>query len=152
MVFFFLSLSGCSVFGGDGANSQPTQVTYSMVASDGVNPNVSGDATPFELQVFELEDDSMFLSADHDQLIEDAEKAIKSNYIRHRDFVLLPGQFKFIDFFELNKKTIYIGVMARFANLEESDWKKVIKLEPFGKKYHLLIYFSGNKVKIDKVE
>lgn len=150
-MLLLLQLGGCSVFGAD--EEKPISlVTYSLVATETVNPNISGAATPFELQVFELEDDSMFLSADYDQLVNDAEKAIKSNYIDHRDFVLLPGQFKFIDPFEVDKNTSYIGVMARYANIENSDWKKVIKLEPRGKKYHLLLYFNANQVKLDKVE
>lgn len=151
-IFVFLQLNGCGVLGGKGAKEENTRVSYSMVATDKVNPNISGIATPFELQIFELEDDSMFLSADYDQLVDDAEKALKSNYIRHRDLVLLPGQFKFIAPFEVDKKTFYIGVMARFSNSEKSDWKKVIKLNPMGKAYHLLLYFDANEVKLDKVE
>ncbi|MEJ2062280.1 MAG: type VI secretion system lipoprotein TssJ [Reinekea sp.] len=144
-----LPLVSCAVIDQRG---QPSWMTYSLVATETINPNASGDATPLEVQVFELEDDSMFLSADFDQLTEDAKKALKSNYINHRDFVMLPGQFKFIDTFEVSQKTSYIGVMARFAAPNSSDWKKVVKVLPANKQYHLLIYFDDQSVKLDQVE
>lgn len=61
-----------------------------MVATDTINPNNNGDASPVELKVFELEDDSMFMSASYDQLLDDYKKALKSNYVDDYDYVLLP--------------------------------------------------------------
>jgi len=150
---FLLLLAGCSMFGKkDSEKEEPSKVTYSLFATQSINPNASGEATPLEVQVFELEDDSMFLSAGFDQLIEDAKAALKSNYITHRDYVLIPGQFKFINSFEVDKNTIYIGVMARYADPNSSDWKKVAKIMPLNKQYHLLIYFNDQSVNIDQVE
>lgn len=123
-----------------------------MVTTNTVNPNASGDATPVEIQVFELEDDSMFLAASLEQLVTDAEKSLKSNYINHRNFILTPSQFKFIDKFTIDDETSYIGVMAIYGNANVSNWKKVVKVMPFGRQYHLLMYFNGNDVKLDKVE
>ncbi|MEZ8129444.1 type VI secretion system lipoprotein TssJ [Enterovibrio norvegicus] len=151
--FLVLQLAGCGVFGGsDEPQDQPTTVTFSMVATEQVNPNISGDATPVEIQVFELEDDSMFLSGDFEQLSDDAEEALKSNYIDHRDYVLVPGQFKFIDPFEIEEDTRYIAIMARFSDPDISDWKKVIKIIPVGRQYHLLMHLDKNDVLLDKVE
>ena len=79
-------------------------------------------------------------------------KNLKSNYVNHRDYVLVPGQFKFVDPFDVDKKTAYIGVMARFADPNSSDWKKVVKVNPMDKQYHLHIYFNDQSVKLDQVE
>jgi type VI secretion system protein VasD len=148
-----MTLSCCAMFGNkDEKKPIHSQITYSLFATKSVNPNASGEATPLEVQVFELEDDSMFLSAGFDQLIENAKKNLKSNYISHRDYVLVPGQFKFVDPFEVNKKTAYIGVMARFANPNRSDWKKVVRVLPTDKQYHLLIYLNDQSVQLDQVE
>lgn len=151
-----IQLAGCSIFAdSDEPEEQPialTQLTYSLVATDHVNPNASGDATPIEVHVYELEDDSMFLSADYDVLVDDAEDALKSNYIGHRDFVLVPGQFKFIDAFEVEEGSRYIGVMGRFADPDASDWKKVVKIFPVGRQYHLLMHFNDKEINLEKVE
>ncbi|KEA65270.1 Type VI secretion lipoprotein/VasD [Marinobacterium lacunae] len=131
---------------------RPSTLTYSMYAIDNVNLNAVGDATPLELVVYELEDDSRFLGADYDSLSADDEKALGSNYIDHSDYTLLPGQFKFVDRFTVSKDTRYIGLMARFSDPEASQWKKVVKIKPAGREYHLLMYFSEQDVVLDKVE
>lgn len=123
-----------------------------MVATDTINPNNNGDASPVELKVFELEDDSMFMSASYDQLLDDYKKALKSNYVDDYDYVLLPGQFKFIDQIKLDEDTRYIGVMAFFADPEQSDWKKVVKLKTLGREYHLLVLLNHNDVIMERVE
>ncbi|WP_407334415.1 type VI secretion system lipoprotein TssJ [Enterovibrio sp. 27052020O] len=147
---FLLMLAGCA--GSDLPQDQPTTVTYSLVATGNVNPNISGDATSVEVQVFELEDDSMFLSSDFEQLADEAKAALKSNYIDHRDYSLVPGQFKFIDHFEIEEDTRYIATMVRFSDPDVSEWKKVVKILPVGRKYHLLIYIDKNEVLLKKVE
>ena len=45
----------------------PTKVTFSIVAQDEVNPSILGQASPVEIQVFELVDDSMFMSSSYDR-------------------------------------------------------------------------------------
>lgn len=146
-------LGGCSWMGGsDDPKKQPTRVTYSMAADSMVNPNLSGDATPVEVQVFELEDESMFHNADYEQLVHDARKALKSNYVKHWDYMLIPGQFKFIDAIEISKDSRYIGVMARYEDPNLSDWKKVVRVLPFGRQYHLFMYFKDNIIKLEIVE
>ncbi|MDD1793396.1 type VI secretion system lipoprotein TssJ [Enterovibrio makurazakiensis] len=145
-----LQLAGCA--GSDLPQDQPTTVTFSIVATGNVNPNISGDATPVEVQVFELEDDSMFLSSDFEQLAEDAEGALKSNYVDHRDYSMVPGQFKFVDEFEIEDDTRYIATMVRYSDPDVSEWKKVVKILPIGRKYHLLFFIDTNEVILDKVE
>ena len=131
---------------------EPSRVTISMLADEKVNPNSSGEATPIEFTVFELEDDSMFMSADYEQLTTDFKAALSSNYIDNYDYVLLPSQFKFIETIEIDEDTHYIGVMVSFADPDTSQWKKVVKVKPLGRDYHLLTLFKDNEVILDKVE
>ncbi len=145
-----LALTGCS--SSDKVSEQPTVVTLSLVADKGVNPNVYGEPSPIELQVFELEDDSMFLSADFDQINEDYKKVLKSNYVDVYDYVLTPGQFKFVEDIEVDEDTRYIAVLAKFAEPELSDWKKAVKIINLGHRYHLLMLFKDYDVELQKVE
>ncbi len=130
----------------------PTVVTFSLVADRHVNPNVWGESSPVEIQVFELTDESMFMSAGYDQLRGDYEKALKSNFIKNYDYVLTPDQFKFVNKIELEKETRYVGVMAHFADPELSEWKKAVKVLSLGREYHLLMQFRDYEVKLDRVE
>jgi type VI secretion system protein VasD len=117
-----------------------------------VNPNIWGEASPVEVQVFELEDDSMLMSADYDSMKADYKKALRSNFVKIHEYVLTPGQFKFVDEFKIDPDTHYIGVMAHFAEPELSEWKKAVKVLNKGRKYHLLMYFKDYDVKLKKVE
>ena len=130
----------------------PTQLTYSIVAQMDLNPNSNGDSTPVEFQLFELKDDSKLLAADYDSLVSSFQEALGSNYISHSDITILPGQFKFIEPFEVHAGTRYIGVMAHFGDPEVSQWKRVIKIKAIGKEYHILILFKEQEVLLDKVE
>ncbi|MGY2573329.1 type VI secretion system lipoprotein TssJ [Vibrio sp. C8] len=130
----------------------PTKVTFSIVAGDGVNPSLWGQASPVEIQVFELTDDSMFMSSSYDQLKADYEKALKSNFVRSYDYVLMPGQFKFVTQMEVDEETNYIGIMANFSDIELSEWKKAVKVLNKGREYHLLMLLDEYDVKLEKVE
>lgn len=131
---------------------QPSKVTLSLVADTALNPNVLGESSAVELQVFELEDDSMFMSADFDQLNTHFKKALKSNFVEVYDYVLTPGQFKFVDELILDEETRYIGVLAKFSEPQKSDWKKAIKVINPGRTYHVLVFAQGQAVTIKKVE
>ncbi|WP_373332839.1 type VI secretion system lipoprotein TssJ [Vibrio porteresiae] len=161
LLFPLILLTACSSSGSSESSDaedaynpakQPTKVTLSLVADEGVNPNIWGEASPIEIQVFELQDDSMFMSADYDQLKTDYKKALRSNFVKSYDYVLMPGQFKFVNSFEVDKNTHYIGVMAHFADPELSEWKKAVKVLTVGREYHMLMLFKDYNVKLERVE
>lgn len=143
-------LAGCS--SSENVKELPTVVSFSMVADEGVNPNVFGESSPVEVQVFELVDDSMFMSADFDQINKDHKKVLKSNYIEVYDYVLIPGQFKYVEDISVDEDTRYIGVLAKFAEPELSEWKKAVKIINLGRKYHLLMFLKDYDIKLEKVE
>lgn len=72
--------------------------------------------------------------------------------LKNYDYVLTPGQFKFVNAFEVDEETNYIGVMAHFAEPELSEWKKAVKVINKGREYHLLMLFKDYDVKLDRVE
>lgn len=152
MLFSLVLSSGCSSTPEYAPEKQPTQVTFSLLTEDGVNPNIWREASPVEIQVFELKDDSMFMSADYDQLKTDYQKALRSNFVKNYDYVLIPGQFKFVSAFEVDDETNYIGVLAHFSEPELGEWKKVVKVLNKGRVYHLLMFFKDYNVKLDRVE
>ncbi|NOI81545.1 type VI secretion system lipoprotein TssJ [Vibrio tubiashii] len=153
MCFLSIFLSACSSEPEPYDPTQlPTKVTFSIVAQEGVNPSIWGQASPVEIQVFELVDDSMFMSSSYDQMKEDYKKALKSNFVKSYDYVLTPGQFKFVNQIEVDEETNYIGIMANFSDIELSEWKKAVKVLNKGREYHLLMLLSDYDVKLEKVE
>ncbi|MFP9230216.1 type VI secretion system lipoprotein TssJ [Pectobacterium cacticida] len=160
--FLLFLLSGCTTLGKMaqvaanpdiqvGSNShQPSTVGFSLLAEPDVNPNESGEAAPIEFQLILLAEDSRLLATDYDQVTTDIEKALGKNYLDHQDYTLLPGQFKYLPPEALDEKVHYLGVVARYADPESTEWRKVIKLKNTGQTYQILVHLRRDEVEIQK--
>ncbi|KFW98097.1 type VI secretion system lipoprotein TssJ [Pectobacterium versatile] len=131
-------------------NHQPSTVGFSLLAEPDVNPNDSGEAAPIEFQLVLLAEDSRLLATDYDQITTDIEKALAKNYLSHQDYTLLPGQFKYLSPEALDEKVHYLGVVARYADSESAEWRKVIKLKNTGQTYQILVHLRRDEVEIKK--
>lgn len=129
---------------------RPTRIDLAMVAEPGVNPNREGEGTPLRFQVLQLKDDSMLMAADLDQLRDDLEDALGTNYLSHDDFTLLPGQWKFYEPFEVDPETRYLGIIAFYGDAEEAEWKKVVRVRSRGEHHHLLVHLRAHEVELRK--
>ncbi|MGM0768533.1 MAG: type VI secretion system lipoprotein TssJ [Pseudomonadota bacterium] len=126
----------------------PSRVDLTMLAEPNVNPNESLAPTPIAFQVIEMRDSSMLMAGDFDQLLSDLEDSLGQNYIDHDDYSLVPGQFRFIEPFEIDSDTRFIGIIAFYAYPNLSQWKKVVKVDPIGGRYHLLVNLREREVKL----
>ena len=166
--FWFLAclmtLAGCTTMGkmADvmmdpdiqvGSNDeQPSTLGFSLLAERDVNPNESGEAAPIEFQVVLLAEDSKLLATDYDQVTADVEKALGKNYLDHQEYTLLPGQYKYLPPIKLDEETRYIGVIARYADPDHAQWRKVIKVKSMGQAYQILVHLRQREVELQKEE
>lgn len=147
-------LTGCGWFFGDDDElpQLPSQIAYCVFADTEVNQNRSGEPTPIGVQIFQLEDDSMFLDASYDELVEDYDDALDSSYVDDSDYLLAPGQFKHTDFIEVDDDTRFIAVFGKYAEPNKVQWKKIIPVQPMNKMYRLMVYLGPDEVKLSIVE
>lgn len=163
-VVWLLMLFGCTTLGkisdvamnpdiqvGSNAD-QPSTVGLSLLAEPDVNPNESGEAVPIEFQVLLLSEDSRLLATDYDQVTEDVVKVLGKNYLDHQDYTLLPGQFKYLPPVKLAEDVRYLGVIARYAQPDEAEWRKVIKVKNTGRSYQILVHLRQDEVELQKEE
>lgn len=129
---------------------QPTRIDLTMVAEPDVNPNESLAPTPIAFQVIEMRDSSMMMAGDFDSLLTDVEASLGQNYVDHSDYSLVPGQFRFVEPFEIDQDTRYIGVIAFYAYPNLSQWKKVVKVNSVGGRYHLLVNLREREVQLKR--
>ncbi|MGO4332511.1 type VI secretion system lipoprotein TssJ [Cupriavidus sp. 2TAF22] len=109
----------------------------------------SADAsTPIAFKVLQLKDDSLLESADPEQLGKNLKKALGSTFISVDDYMLQPGQFKFIDFADIQADTRYLAIIAEFHDPNAERWKQVFRLESRGRKYALLVTLQNTRVTI----
>ena len=132
------------------AEDLPSRIDLAMVAEQDVNPNEALNPTPIAFQIIELRDSSLLMAADFDQLLSNLKSSLGRNYIDHSDYTVVPGEFKFVEPFDVSADTRFIGVIAFYAYPNQSQWKKVVKVDPLGRRYHLLVNLRQREVQLKR--
>ncbi|MDE1168112.1 MAG: type VI secretion system lipoprotein TssJ [Pseudomonas sp.] len=109
-------------------------------------PTPADIATPIAFKIVQLKDDSLLRNANLEALTQDLQLALGSTYIDADDYVLLPGQFKFINYQPLDKKTRYLAVIARYHEANSTHWKQILRIQPKGHQYALLVHLDSARV------
>ncbi len=156
MLFFALFLTGCKNLIWSENNipdvkKLPSTLGVTLLADADINPNESLEPSPLSFQVIWMSEDSKLLATDVDQLNEKKlEDVLGKNYLDHQDFMLIPGQYKYLPPVDMGKDAKYIGVVAYFSQPNITQWKKVIKLSSVGHHYQILIHLHKDSVEIRK--
>ncbi|MBF8792368.1 type VI secretion system lipoprotein TssJ [Pseudomonas monteilii] len=103
-------------------------------------------ATPIAIKILQLRDDSLFRNSLYQLLDQDPAKALRSTYIRDDDYLLSPGQFKFVRFEPLDADTRFIAVVANYSNHEDAIWRQVLRIEPRGRKVVLGVQVNDAQI------
>lgn len=112
------------------------------------NPAMQHVATPIAFKVLQLTDDSLLVNASPQALADDLKKTLASTYIRADDYLLNPGQFKFIDLRALDEDTRFIAVIANYHSSDASQWKQRLRVEPKGRQYAVLVQLDAAQVSL----
>ncbi|EKT60182.1 type VI secretion system lipoprotein TssJ [Providencia sneebia] len=134
---------------------RPSTISLTILAEPNINPNQDGEATPINLQVVYMNEDSLFAALDFDQIEEqegDLKKLLKKNYIDHQDYTLVPGQYKPLPDIELYPDNRYIGVIGYYSDPDNAEWKKIVKARGKGRHYFLLAHIRGNEIEFRQEE
>lgn len=109
-------------------------------------PLAQGVTTPVAFKVLQLKDDSLLLNAPYELLEQDLAKALGSTLVQVDDYRLLPGQFKFVNFEEINRTTRYLAVIATYHDRDKAEWKRALRIEPLGRRHAVLVQFEDDGV------
>ena len=103
-------------------------------------------ATPIAFKVLQLSDDSLLINATLQALHHDLEKTLGSTYVRADDYLLQPGQFKFVDLRPLEERSRFIAVIANYHSADVAQWKQLLRVEPKGRQYAVLVQLGNSQV------
>lgn len=109
-------------------------------------PTPEDIATPIAFKIVQLKDDSLLQDANLEALTKDLQQALGSTYIDADDYVLLPGQFKFIDYQAIDEKARYLAVIAHYHETTGTQWKQILRIDPKGRQYALLAHFDTTHI------
>ncbi|NIF27148.1 type VI secretion system lipoprotein TssJ [Pantoea sp. Tr-811] len=103
-------------------------------------------ATPMAIKILQLRDDSLLRNSVYHLLDKDPAEALRSTYIRDDDYLLRPGQFKFIPFAAIEPETRFVAVIADYRNQENATWSQVLRIPPRGQHIILSILLHDTQV------
>lgn len=121
-------LNGCAV-----ANYVVDPYTnLSFRASDDINPDASGRASPLVIRIYELRAVDTFRSAGFFDLYDEPEGVLDQDLIGMNEIVLRPELVEKLPTMTLDENTRYLGIVAAFQNIDEAEWKLVLDAKPKG--------------------
>ncbi|WP_033727790.1 type VI secretion system lipoprotein TssJ [Pseudomonas cremoricolorata] len=103
-------------------------------------------ATPIAIKILQLRDDSLLRNSLYQLLDQDPAKTLRSTYVRDDDYLLHPGQFKFIPFVAIDAETRYVAVIADYRNQDDATWQQVLRIPPRGRQIVLSVLLNDTQV------
>jgi len=103
-------------------------------------------ATPMAIKILQLRDDSLLRNSLYQQLDEDPAKTLRSTYVRGDDYLLRPGQFKFVPFAPLEPDTRFIAVIGDYRHQENATWRQVLRVPPRGHQVVLSVLINDTQL------
>ncbi|EKO3564622.1 type VI secretion system lipoprotein TssJ [Vibrio metschnikovii] len=141
IVMKFLSIVSISLLVGCSVVNMivPPYSKVEVIAGDNINPDMNGRPSPVVIHIFELTSDTLFKNQGFFSLYENSDESLGPDMISKTEMSLSPGQS------ELYRSSMkpgveYIGVIVAFRDIENANWRKVIRVDRTGyKKYTLLL-------------
>lgn len=96
-----------------------------------LNPSVDGKSSPVVLTIYQLRSDSQFANEDFYALYNNPQQTLGSALIDKEQIELRPDERKTLSI-NLAEDTKYIGVIAAFRDLNNSQWRTVMPVKQSG--------------------
>ena len=93
-----------------------------IVASQDVNPDPLGVASPIGVRIVQLRSDARFEHVAFTTVFDDPQAALGPDFVAVQELVLRPGETRELAL-DLRPETEFIGVVAAFQALPEAQWK-----------------------------
>ena len=119
------SLAGCTP-----PPPPPTVVAVTLAAGPDVNPSPTGQSAPLVVRVYQLGSDAAFGNAEFFQLFSQDQATLKTDLVKHDEYILAPGQTKSATLNPTDPVTA-IGIFAAYRDFQgASSWRATITVAP----------------------
>jgi len=120
-----LSLAGCAALS---PYSDMTKLDLTLNGSDELNPDLNGRPSPIVLRLIELKHPVAFETADFFSLYQRPKEALSPDMVVLEELELRPGEQREMKL-SVQPGSRYVGVLAAYRDLPESNWRVVIPLQ-----------------------
>jgi type VI secretion system protein VasD len=105
-------------------------LSFAISSSPNQNPDQNGRASPLQLRIYQLADDTLFKNADFYSLF-DKDTQILGRYLKKKEqMTIQPGQKNQPQPMILDRKTLFIGVLGAFQDLDNAVSTLLIPIDP----------------------
>lgn len=119
-------LAGCSSLS---PYSTMTKLNLKLTASDQLNPDLNGRPSPIVVRLIELKHPVAFENADFFSLYERAKESLSPDLVASEELELRPGETVELKL-SVEEGSRYVGVLAAYRDLSETQWRYVVQLTP----------------------
>jgi type VI secretion system protein VasD len=119
-------LAGCAAVS---PYSTQTRLELQLRASDQLNPDINGRPSPVVLRLLALKNPVLFETVDFFSLYNQAKDLLAPDLMAMEELELRPGETRLLKL-HVNSGSRYVGVLAAYRDLPETQWRYVITLEP----------------------
>ena len=125
-----LFLSGCGLSGALKPEERqglavPLEIT--LGAAERVNLNTEGRPSPIVVRVFELANDTRFLSADYFELMGQDGTPLGEEMLVSEEYILLAGEIRVVRK-HAAANSRFLGIVAGYRDLASSAWRAIVPL------------------------
>lgn len=131
-IYYILTLLSVILMGCSAANLVVEPYSnLEILAKHDINPDSNGRPSPVVVYIFELSESTLFENQDFFSIYEDHERILGPDLVNKYEVSLTPGK-KEIYNASMSPKTEYLGIVAAFRDIENSNWRQVIKVDKTG--------------------
>ncbi len=149
LVIFFLLMTGCA------STPKPPIAQVSLNVQPNINSyatnQIESNASPVVIRLYELNSPTRFNASDFLTVFHEHKTLLVDELVHSEEFILVPGKKQKFNR-QLHLNTRYIGVVAAFRNLENSEWRDAIAIPANESAPEIFILVEGNKIKIGAKE
>lgn len=117
-------VGGCSALS---PNSSLTKLDLTLHGSDRLNPDLNDRPSPIVVRLLELKHPVAFENADFFSLYQRPKEVLAPDLVIQEELELRPGEQRDLKVY-VQDGSRYVGVLAAYRDLPESDWRFVIPI------------------------
>lgn len=143
IIFLILGIQGCAT----SENAPQIKTTY--FANAQVNPNIMNKPAPLVVTMYQLKTDSIIKNTDFISLYTDPKAALESSIISREQIEIKPNQ-QIETTQDLDPDTRYLAIIAAYRDIDNAQWRKLIKVKNNAKSLKLQITFGKKEIDIQQ--
>lgn len=126
-------------------------LNYSILSSARQNLNRNGQASPVQIRIYQLKNETLFKSVDYLTLLTSDDKALGADQLSKKFHTVFPGEDHVNQQIGLSRKTRYIGVVGAFREHHSQVTTRFIKVNPEIQQF-ICISIDESGLKLDRIK